>query len=152
MTDREPDVGACERESLSLALATGTTHETRSASRGTLTSRAVPIPLRPNRLGQFEVIVKIAGGGMATIYLGRAHDPAISQRLVALKVIRHELRHDERFIHMFLDEGKLPHRKVGSRRRVLLCDVLAYKKRVADARAKVLEELAAQAQELNIGY
>src|SRR5262245_13420573 len=53
------------------------------------------------------------------------------------------------YLVKLLDEGKLPHRKVGTRRRVLLCDVLAYKKRVADARAKVLDELAAQAQELN---
>ncbi len=56
------------------------------------------------------------------------------------------------YLVKLLDEGKLPHRKVGSRRRVLLCDVLSYKKQVADARAKVLDELAAQAQELNMGY
>jgi excisionase family DNA binding protein len=56
------------------------------------------------------------------------------------------------YLVKLLDEGKLPHRKVGARRRVLLCDVLAYKKQVADARAKVLDELAAQAQELNMGY
>jgi excisionase family DNA binding protein len=56
------------------------------------------------------------------------------------------------YLVKLLDEGKLPHRKVGTRRRVLLCDVLAYKKQVADARAKVLDELAAQAQELNMGY
>jgi excisionase family DNA binding protein len=56
------------------------------------------------------------------------------------------------YLIKLLEEGKLPHRTVGTRRRVLLCDVLAYKKTVADARAKVLEELAAQAQELNMGY
>jgi excisionase family DNA binding protein len=56
------------------------------------------------------------------------------------------------YLVKLLDDGKLPHRTVGTRRRVLLCDVLAYKKTVADARAKVLEELAAQAQELNMGY
>jgi excisionase family DNA binding protein len=56
------------------------------------------------------------------------------------------------YLVKLLEDGRLPHRSVGTRRRVLLCDVLAYKKVVADARAKVLEELAAQAQELNMGY
>jgi excisionase family DNA binding protein len=56
------------------------------------------------------------------------------------------------YLVKLLEEGKLPHRKVGSRRRVLLCDVLAYKKQVADARSKVLDELAAQGQELKMGY
>ena len=56
------------------------------------------------------------------------------------------------YLVKLLDEGKLPHRKVGSRRRVLLCDVLAYKKQVTEARRKVLDELAAQAQELDMGY
>lgn len=56
------------------------------------------------------------------------------------------------YLVKLLEEGKLPHRKVGSRRRVLLCDVLAYKRAVKEAREKVLDELAAQAQELNMGY
>jgi serine/threonine protein kinase len=53
------------------------------------------------------VIVKIAGGGMATIYLGRIKGEGGDERLVALKVIRHELRHDDRFVKMFLDEAKV---------------------------------------------
>jgi serine/threonine protein kinase len=70
----------------------------------------VSLPARPARLGPYEVIVKIAGGGMATIYLGKlagrgARDRG--ERLAALKVIRHDLRHDERFVNMFLDEAKV---------------------------------------------
>jgi serine/threonine-protein kinase len=53
------------------------------------------------------VIVKIAGGGMATIYLGRIRGAGRDERLVALKVIRHDLRHDDRFVKMFLDEAKV---------------------------------------------
>jgi serine/threonine-protein kinase len=63
--------------------------------------------VRPTRLGDYDVIVKIAGGGMATIYLGRAREDAHGERLVALKVIRHDLRNDERFVTMFLDEAKI---------------------------------------------
>src|SRR5580692_1160571 len=70
----------------------------------------VPLPARPSRLGPYEVIVKIAAGGMATIYLGKhtgCGGRGGDERLAALKVIRHDLRHDERFVNMFLDEAKV---------------------------------------------
>ena len=51
-----------------------------------------------------------------------------------------------------LEEKKLPFRLVGKHRRVRLEDVLAYKRRDDEARLKVLGELVAQAQELNMGY
>jgi serine/threonine-protein kinase len=66
----------------------------------------VPIPSRPRRLGHWDVVVKIAGGGMATIYLGRSREGG-GERLAAIKVIRHELRQDERFVRMFLDEARM---------------------------------------------
>ena len=67
----------------------------------------MPLPVRPTRLGPYEVIVKIAGGGMATIYLGKQRRRGAPDKLAALKVIRHDLRHDERFVNMFLDEAKV---------------------------------------------
>ena len=51
-----------------------------------------------------------------------------------------------------LDKGVLPHRKVGTHRRVLFEDVLRYKNDIQERRRKVLAELAAEAQELNLGY
>jgi serine/threonine-protein kinase len=44
---------------------------------------------------------------MATVYLGRARDASGADRLAAVKVIRHELRRDDRFVRMFLDEAKV---------------------------------------------
>jgi serine/threonine-protein kinase len=53
------------------------------------------------------VVVKIAGGGMATIYLGRKREARGEERVAALKVIRHELGHDEAMQAMFHDEAKI---------------------------------------------
>jgi serine/threonine-protein kinase len=71
------------------------------------TNRA-PAPSRPTRLGQWEVIAKIAGGGMSAVYLGRRTEPAPDiPNVVALKIVRHDVAHDDRLLQMFLDEGKL---------------------------------------------
>ena len=41
------------------------------------------------------------------MYLGRGRDASGAERLAAVKVIRHELRHDESIVRMFLDEAKM---------------------------------------------
>ncbi|MEA1653117.1 helix-turn-helix domain-containing protein [Nitrospirillum sp. BR 11164] len=51
-----------------------------------------------------------------------------------------------------LETGQLPHHKVGTHRRVRFADLKAYKQGRAEARSKALEELVAQAQELDMGY
>lgn len=51
-----------------------------------------------------------------------------------------------------LDDGAIPYRRVGSHRRIPLSELLAYKKHNDAARRKTLDELTAQAQELNMGY
>ena len=51
-----------------------------------------------------------------------------------------------------LENNEIPFRWVGAHRRVRLLDVLNYKRRNDEERMKVLDELAAQAQELNLGY
>ncbi len=65
------------------------------------------VPLRPKRLGPYDIIAKIAGGGMATIYLGRGSDPKDGDRVAAIKVIRQELSGDDRYVTMFFDEAKI---------------------------------------------
>src|SRR5258708_17369691 len=44
---------------------------------------------------------------MATIYLGKLAKWRGEERLAGFKVMRHALRHDERFVNMFLDEAKV---------------------------------------------
>lgn len=56
------------------------------------------------------------------------------------------------YLVALLEEGKIPHCKVGAERQVLMKDVLQYKTRIDKARLKALEELSGQAQELDMGY
>jgi excisionase family DNA binding protein len=51
-----------------------------------------------------------------------------------------------------LEQNELPFRKVGTHRRVLFRDLLDYRERSRALALNALEELAAQAQDLHMGY
>ena len=56
------------------------------------------------------------------------------------------------FLVGLLEKGEIPFRKVGSHRRVLLVDVLAYKEQTDKLRTTALDELTAVSQEEGMGY
>lgn len=51
-----------------------------------------------------------------------------------------------------LEKGDIPHKKVGSHRRILLQDILKYESSFKSDRRKKLDYLAKEAQQLNLGY
>lgn len=54
------------------------------------------------------------------------------------------------FLIKLLETKKIPFRKVGTRRKVLLKDLVLYKTKNDEARHRVLDELAQEAQELGL--
>jgi len=56
------------------------------------------------------------------------------------------------FLIKQMEEGLIPFRTVGTHRRILFRDLMDYKRRIDALRHEVLDELVAQAQELNMGY
>jgi serine/threonine protein kinase len=68
-------------------------------------SGPVTKPLR--RLGKYELISRIAAGGMAEVYLARLRGPMNFQKAVVVKVIHPHLATQDEFLRMLLDEARL---------------------------------------------
>lgn len=58
-------------------------------------------------VGRYELIHRLAHGGMATVYLGRAKGKAGFEKIVAIKIIHPHLASEAEFVDMFLDEARI---------------------------------------------
>ncbi len=61
----------------------------------------------PVRLGPYELLQRIATGGMAEVYLARRAGPHGFQKIVAVKRILPQLARDSDFLAMFVDEARV---------------------------------------------
>ena len=104
---------------------------------------SVTLPTTALRL-LVEILVQMAEGNAVSIIPIRA-ELTTQEAAELLNVSRP---------HMvsLVESGEIPYRKVGSHRRILAKDVLAYKARIDEARLKTLAELSEQAQKLKMGY
>ncbi|MCP3144373.1 serine/threonine protein kinase [Pyxidicoccus xibeiensis] len=57
--------------------------------------------------GRYELLRRIAVGGMGAVYLARQKGPVGFQKLLVLKRLLPHLSEDSEFIEMFLDEGRI---------------------------------------------
>jgi serine/threonine-protein kinase len=69
-----------------------------------MTSSTIPAPLR---LGPYELLRRIATGGMAEVYLARRGGPHGFQKIVAVKRILPQFARDADFVAMFVDEARV---------------------------------------------
>ena len=58
-------------------------------------------------LGRYELLCRLATGGMGEVYLARRRGPGDIEKQVVIKKIRRELSGDPRFVDLFLSEARV---------------------------------------------
>jgi excisionase family DNA binding protein len=107
------------------------------------TVRTVRIPTTALRL-LLDVLTEIGQGNAVSII--PIHAELTSQEAADV------LNVSRPFLVQLLERGDIPFHKTGTHRRVHYQDVVAYKERIDAQRSVALDELAAQAQDLGLGY
>jgi serine/threonine protein kinase len=60
-----------------------------------------------SRVGRYQIVTELGRGGMGDVYLTVHRGPDLFEKLVVVKVLKHELASDPACVTMFLDEARL---------------------------------------------
>jgi excisionase family DNA binding protein len=139
------EVQIARESSRTLAAVLETRVETQQIELSTSTGETKPIVVPVSALRLFvEILTQIGSGNAVRII--PIHAELTTQEAADL------LNVSRPFLIEALERNEIPYRKVGTHRRIKYEDVMAYKERIDAERKKSLDELAAQAQELKLGY
>ena len=105
-------------------------------------SKAVVLPEMATRL-LLHILDEMANGN--AVALVPMHAELTTQQAADM------LNVSRPFLVRLIDEGRLPHRKVGTHRRVRMDDLMAYRRRSDAERERALAELAEETRRLRLG-
>ncbi len=89
---------------------------------------------------------------LSQMSLGNAVNVTPVQAVLTTQEAADMLNVSRPFLVKLLENGKIPFHKTGAHRRIYYKDIIDYKSHIDSQRTQSLDELAAQAQELDIGY
>ncbi len=99
-----------------------------------IVATAVPLDEAPGRAAQIDDVV------------------AAGSRELSLEEAAALLNVSLSYVAKLLEDGELPHRRVGDGQRIELRDLVAYKQRDLARRRRILAELTAEAQDMDLDY
>jgi excisionase family DNA binding protein len=142
-TAAEIQLSAESSRTLATYLNSGQTTQSLKVTDANGQEREVVIPTTALHL-LVDILKHIAAGDVIT--LNPIHAELTTQEAANL------LNVSRPYLIKLIENGEIAHRKVGKHRRVLYTDLMAYKQQSYRRQSAALDELAAQAQELNMGY
>lgn len=130
--------------------------EFRNVSQRIKSSRKKGISIKIQETGEFITIPKKALTLLSAIIQNMAEGKTISivpsNSEVSTQQAADMLNVSRPHLVKLLETNKIPFKKVGSHRRILLKDIMEYKDQLAKTREAQLDFLSKQAQDLNLGY
>ena len=115
-------------------------------------SKAVEFQINGKHLMVPSAAVQVLKGTLNNMAKGKSVAVVSLDEEVSTQEAAELLNVSRPFAAKLFDKGAIPSRKVGTHRRILFSDLMAFKQRSDARRQKVLDDLVAQAQEEDMGY
>lgn len=143
-TDEEQRVASSSLKSISKTLE-GVKEEIIAVEVTTKSQGSHQIEIPKKALAVLGEVMELIARGKGFALLSEEEQLSTQEAADLLKVSRP-------YVVQLLEAGVIPHKMVGTHRRIQLSDLINYVKRSAKDQEEALKELTRQAQELNLGY